>query len=139
MMSSGQVVALRRAGMQIGAHTVSHPILARLDDQAAHDEIALGKQALEALLDERVGLFAYPNGKPGEDYNGSNVQIVRGLGFDAAVTTARGAADQTTDRFQVPRFTPWDRSRARFGARLAANLWVLRRDALSHVECLHHG
>ena len=31
MMTSAEVKAMRQAGMQIGAHTVSHPILARLD------------------------------------------------------------------------------------------------------------
>jgi peptidoglycan/xylan/chitin deacetylase (PgdA/CDA1 family) len=49
MMRSEQVRALRKAGMQIGAHTVSHPILARLDDAAARDEIARGRDRLADL------------------------------------------------------------------------------------------
>jgi hypothetical protein len=78
---------------------------------------------LEQLLGERVGLFAYPNGKPGTDYSPESVQIVRELGFDAAVSTTWGAARSGTDPFQIPRFTPWDRSKLRFGARFAGNLW----------------
>lgn len=122
MMSSAQVRALRAAGMQLGAHTVSHPILATLSAQAAADEIVTSRDALQAILGERVGLFAYPNGKPGVDYLPTvHPQIVREIGFDAAVSTHWGAARAGEDPFQIPRFTPWDRSRLRFGLRLARN------------------
>ena len=122
MMSSQQVRALHQAGMQIGAHTHSHPILARLDAPAARAEIALSKSRLETLLEAPVELFAYPNGRPGQDYVAETVAVVRSLGFKAAVTTAMGSADRLSDPLQLPRFTPWDRSRTRFGLRLAANL-----------------
>jgi peptidoglycan/xylan/chitin deacetylase (PgdA/CDA1 family) len=108
--------------MEIGAHTVMHPILAKLDDSVARDEISGSKQFLENLLDAPVRLFAYPNGKPQLDYSAASIRIVRRLGFDAAFTTAWGAARSDTDRFELPRFTPWDRDRLRFGLRLAANL-----------------
>lgn len=122
MMSSDQVRGLRRAGMQIGAHTVRHPILAKLPDERAVEEIAEGKRQLESILGERVGLFAYPNGRPGQDYAPVHVQQVKSCGFDAAVSTAWGAAEAGSDLFQLPRFTPWDRNQWRFGARLAGNL-----------------
>lgn len=57
MMTGAQVRALRAAGMQIGAHTVSHPILATLQPQQAADEIARSRDVLQALLGEKVGLF----------------------------------------------------------------------------------
>lgn len=123
MMTSQQVRELRDAGMQIGAHTRSHPILAKLEADAAYAEIAQSQRFLESVLGERVGLFAYPNGKPGTDYIPESVRIVRELGFDAAVSTTKGAANSETDLFQIPRFTPWDRSRLKFGARFADNLW----------------
>ena len=122
MLTSAQVRQMRHGGMQIGAHTVSHPILARLDRAAAQREIAESKQVLETLLGERVGLFAYPNGKPGVDYNPQSVEVVRALGFDAAVSTRWAASGPATDVFQIPRFTPWDKNRWQFGARLARNL-----------------
>lgn len=122
MMSSEQVRALRRAGMQIGAHTVSHPILAKIAEQEAADEIARSRDTLQALLGEPVSLFAYPNGKPGTDYLPDvHPRIVRELGFQAAVSTRWAAARRGDDVFQVPRFTPWDRSRSRFALRLARN------------------
>jgi len=124
MMTSDEVRAMRKAGMQIGAHTVSHPILATLDASAARSEIAQSKRALEGILGERVGLFAYPNGKPGVDYSEESVAIVRELGFDAAFSTRWAASRADTDVFQIPRFTPWDRTRFRFGARMLGNLRV---------------
>lgn len=124
MMSSGQVVALRQSGMQIGAHTVTHPILATLDPIEAKTEVAQSKRELERLLSEEVCLFAYPNGQPGSDYKPADVDMVRSLGFKAAVSTTWGAARQDTDLFQIPRFTPWDRTRIRFGARMMHNLWA---------------
>lgn len=122
MMTSNEVKAMRQAGMQIGAHTMSHPILARLTDEQARMEIGGSKAFLEQLLGERVGLFAYPNGKPGEDYTPQTVDIVRKIGFDAAVSTQWGASAVDGDLFQIRRFTPWDTTKMRFGARLVANL-----------------
>lgn len=122
MMTSHEVKAMRHAGMQIGAHTESHPILARLTDEQARQEIQGSKRFLEQLLGERVGLFAYPNGKPGDDYTPQSVDMVRSLDFDAAVSTQWGASGTGDDLFQIRRFTPWDSTRLRFGARMLANL-----------------
>ena len=121
MMTSAQVVEMRAAGMQIGAHTVSHPILASIGLEEARDEVADSKTYLERLLGERVTLFAYPNGKPGVDYRPEHAELVQELGFDAAVSTAWGAARRSSDPYQLPRFTPWDKSRLRFGMRLLGN------------------
>lgn len=122
MMRSDQVRAMHQAGMQIGAHTVTHPILARLEATAARDEIRRGKAELETIIGAPVSLFAYPNGRPEIDYDQSTMQLVREAGFRAAVSTASGSSDAHTDPFQLPRFTPWDVSSFRFGVRLLANL-----------------
>lgn len=121
MLTSAQVKELHAGGMQIGAHTVSHPILARTDLPEARREITSSKLFLEQLLQTRIVLFAYPNGKPGNDYLPEHATLVRELGFDAAVSTAWGVADHRTDPFQIPRFTPWDKSRLRFAIRLLRN------------------
>jgi peptidoglycan/xylan/chitin deacetylase (PgdA/CDA1 family) len=122
MMKSKQVLQLRQAGMQIGAHTCSHPILASLPDAEAFDEIKGSKSALESLLGEPVRLFAYPNGKPGKDYLAKHAHMVRRAGFMAAVSTAPGVSTGATDPFQLPRFSPWDTGRLRYGMRMIANL-----------------
>ena len=122
MMRSSQVKALADAGMQIGAHTVSLPILARLDDAQARDEIVSSKAHLEQLLGQPVTLFAYPNGRPGTDYLVRDSRLAREAGFAAAVSTAPGAARRGDEILELPRFTPWDRGRWAFGARMLRNL-----------------
>jgi peptidoglycan/xylan/chitin deacetylase (PgdA/CDA1 family) len=126
MMSSRQLKGLHDAGMQLGAHTVSHPILARLDREQALREIGDSKDYLETLLGERIRLFAYPNGKPEVDFTDDHVLIATRLGFEAAVSTAAGAASKWSDPFKFPRFTPWDSQRLRFGGKLVRNLWSSR-------------
>ncbi len=121
MMSRAQVRRLRSAGMEIGGHTITHPILARIDAAEAEREIAGGKAELEAILGEKVELFAYPNGKPIEDYTADHVAIARRVGFRAAVTTSWGAGRRDADPFQLPRFTPWDRTPIKFAVRLLLN------------------
>jgi peptidoglycan/xylan/chitin deacetylase (PgdA/CDA1 family) len=122
MMTSAQVRALHEAGMEIGAHTVTHPILTAVDDWRAHDEIANGKEALEHIIGAPVRLFAYPNGKPMQDYLPAHVGMVKKIGFEAAVSTTWGTACATDDWYQLPRFTPWDRNPLRFVLRMARNM-----------------
>jgi peptidoglycan/xylan/chitin deacetylase (PgdA/CDA1 family) len=126
MMSSDEVRNLHRAGMQIGAHTVTHPILTKLTPDEARREIQDSRTYLESLLGERVSLFAYPNGKLDDDYAECHADLVREMGFDAAVSTDRGVADASSDIMRLPRFTPWDRSHLRFGGRLLSNLMHAR-------------
>jgi peptidoglycan/xylan/chitin deacetylase (PgdA/CDA1 family) len=122
MMTSDQIRILHNAGMEIGGHTKSHPILARMDYGAARAEIAHGKETLESVIRAPIHVFAYPNGKPGQDYLPDHVAMVKNLGFEAAVSTAWGAAKGGSDLYQLPRFTPWDRGRVRFTLRMAQNM-----------------
>jgi peptidoglycan/xylan/chitin deacetylase (PgdA/CDA1 family) len=121
MMTRAQVRSLAAAGMEVGGHTVTHPILARCDAAEAEREIADGRDELAAICGQPVELFAYPNGRPLKDYTADHVRIVRRLGFGAAVSTCWGAASAASDPFQLPRFTPWQKSPAPFLAQLLAN------------------
>lgn len=122
MMTSDQVRTLHGAGMEIGGHTANHPILSQMENSAARADIASGKEMLEGIIRAPVRLFAYPNGKPGQDYLPEHVKMVRSLGFEAAVSTASGAARADSDLFQLPRFTPWDKGTVRFTLRMAQNM-----------------
>ncbi len=121
MMTREQVKALTHAGMEIGGHTVNHPILANCDMDTARTEIETGKRFLEELIGKPVRLFAYPNGKPGSDYLPEHAELLKSLGFEAAVSTEWGVSTRHTDPFQLHRFTPWDRQPTRFLLRLLAN------------------
>lgn len=129
MMRPEQVRGLRTLGMDVGAHTMTHPILTRLSPGAALAEMRGSKDELERILGEPVKLFAYPNGVPGQDYAVEHAKMARECGFSGAVSTAWGAASMRSDRFQLPRFTPWDRTRLRYGARLLTNLGRIEKTA----------
>lgn len=119
MMGESDIRLLRDSNMEIGAHTITHPILARLPDEQALDEIEQSRRRLASIIREPVRMFAYPNGRPGDDYDNRHVAMVRDQGFEAALSTVWGCATGASDRFQLPRFTPWDRASHRFVARLA--------------------
>jgi peptidoglycan/xylan/chitin deacetylase (PgdA/CDA1 family) len=121
MMRGEHVRSLRAAGMEVGAHSLTHPILARVPPEVARREIAESGRRLAELLREPVRLFAYPNGRPGEDYGPEHVKMVRESGYAAAASTAWGVATAGCDPFQLPRFTPWDRDPLRFSLRLSLN------------------
>jgi len=126
MMTAEQVRQLRASGMEIGAHTVTHPILAQLSPERAEREIRESKRRLEAITRSPVTMFAYPNGKPGRDYRQEHVGMVKRLGFEAAVSTAWGVAHAASDPHQLPRFTPWDRTPGKFVLRLFQNTFRTR-------------
>lgn len=121
MLTRMQLQTLRQSGMEIGAHTINHPILAKLDDVNATREIAEGRDVLEGLLGEKISLLAYPNGKLGADYTARHAGMAKALGFSAAVSTNWGVCNRKSDRYQLPRFTPWDSSKWRFGTRCLGN------------------
>lgn len=124
MMTREQLKGLRGNCIDFGAHTMHHPILASLADDEAEREIRQGKSELEAMLGQAVLLFAYPNGKPMVDYLPKHVDMVRSAGFEAAVSTHWGACGQASDRFQLPRFSPWDQDARKFEFRLVKNLFA---------------
>lgn len=124
MMTADEIRGLDRSGIEVGAHTVSHPILAVQDEGDAYNEIRDSKLALEELLSGTVELFAYPNGQPTQDYNRAIRDMLPEIGFTGAVNTAWGVASSASDPFQLPRYTPWRVSRARF---LPDLLWMRRR------------
>ena len=118
MMTDAQVRHLANAGMEVGGHTVNHPILKALPDQEAASEISGGRRRLEEITGRPVTLFAYPNGRPGEDYGERDVDLVKRAGFRAAVSTRRGPCGHDSDRWQLPRVSPWDRTPLRWLSRL---------------------
>ncbi len=119
MMDDHQVRSLSDSGwVDIGGHTVSHPILAKIDEEQARREIVDNRDRIEELTGRKSLCFAYPNGKPDLDYTALHAKIVREAGFLSAVSTAVGVATDQADPFQLPRFMPRERSAAQFVARM---------------------
>lgn len=126
MMTTDQVRSLAAAGMEVGGHTITHPILQCVDDAVAIREIADGRRHLESILGVSPSVFAYPNGVPGQDYSERHVAMVQRAGYTAAVSTAPSIAKADADPFQLPRFTPWDRRPLPFALRCAGRLLASR-------------
>lgn len=83
ILSWEDVRQLIAAGISIGAHSVTHPILTNMSLDDARREIIESKSEIEKQLDCPVTLFAYPNG----DYNPEIANILKEEGFVGAVTT----------------------------------------------------
>jgi len=83
----------------IGAHTVTHSVLAGLEDAACQREISDSKLACEAIIGAPVESFAYPFG----DFDAKAREAVKTAGFTSACSTMYGPALATSDVFALPR------------------------------------
>jgi len=79
----------RESGVGIGAHTLSHPMLAKHDRETARAEIAQSRAAIEDALDVPVRHLAYPVGDPGSA-GPRDFALAADAGFETAVTTRPG-------------------------------------------------
>ena len=87
----------------IGAHTHSHPVLSRLSDGDAFEEIRRSKEILEERIGGHVRHFAYPFGGATEASEREFRQVEE-LGFETAVTTRMGAIDpMQINQYALPR------------------------------------
>lgn len=88
--------------MEIGSHTVSHPILSTLTDEESLDELTLSRTQIEQGMGRAVKSFCYPNGMPG-DYRPSQVRQVEQAGYACSVIAEFGMVTQASDRYRLPR------------------------------------
>jgi peptidoglycan/xylan/chitin deacetylase (PgdA/CDA1 family) len=121
MLTTEQLLTLYREGVEIGGHTESHPILSRVPLEQARQEIIQCKAKLQDIINKPLRLFAYPNGHPDKDFTRDHVAMVKQAGFEAAVTNQFGVSSARSDFFQLPRFTPWDKTSSRFLLRMGLN------------------
>jgi len=76
-------------GIEMGSHTVSHPILTRVSLEEARDELVHSKSKIEAAINKPVVSFAYPNGQR-SDFNNTLVNCVAEAGYQVAFTLVPG-------------------------------------------------
>ncbi len=119
MMTWDEVRTLSRNGIEIGAHTVNHPVQSRLPRSEAAREIVGSKSRIEEALGRAVRHFAYPNGRR-EDFGPEHKAIVAEAGFRSACSTIRGHNDRDTDPFALRRIFVAEGSMASFVGRLTA-------------------
>jgi peptidoglycan/xylan/chitin deacetylase (PgdA/CDA1 family) len=76
-------------GVTIGAHTLSHPMLAKHPEETARREIMESKAWLEEVLEISIRHFAYPVGDP-TSAGQREFALAKEAGFASAVTTRPG-------------------------------------------------
>jgi peptidoglycan/xylan/chitin deacetylase (PgdA/CDA1 family) len=120
-MSQALTRDLSNRGFAIGAHTVDHPILSLTTEREAMHELGTARETLEAITGARIDMLAYPNGRM-NDFKRTHVDMARRAGYTSAVTTEPGTICTNTDRFLIPRFTPWGPDPLRMQVQMARNL-----------------
>jgi peptidoglycan/xylan/chitin deacetylase (PgdA/CDA1 family) len=93
---------LAAAGMSIGAHSLSHPILARAPDDLAWQEISESRRVLEEVLGQAVWAFGYPFGNAAT-VTGRDLRLAERAGFRCAFMNTGGGFGAKITRFAVPR------------------------------------
>jgi peptidoglycan/xylan/chitin deacetylase (PgdA/CDA1 family) len=99
--------------VKVGAHTESHPVLARLPLAYQREEIGSSKKALEDILGHAVDAFAYPYGTR-SDYTRDTTELVKEAGFSFACSNFPETVSARSDLYQLPRFVVRDWEEARF-------------------------
>lgn len=97
-----EVVALAEGGIEIGAHTVHHEILSRLDRSGISREIEESTLALRERTKQPIDTFAYPFGRKW-DYNAECFSVLERLGVKAACAAMEGTNDSKTPRYELNR------------------------------------
>jgi peptidoglycan/xylan/chitin deacetylase (PgdA/CDA1 family) len=127
MLSWAQIREMNHAGIRIGSHTVTHPILSKVPNDQLKRELLDSRDELQERLGSEVTTFAYPNGKAA-DFSDAVKAAVKECGYRCAVTTQPGPNRPYEDPFQLRRGQPWQADIDVF--RLS---FFLQRHELEHV------
>lgn len=123
-LSPDEVAALARGGLvEIGAHTMTHPVLSGLPVAAQQSEIRQSKARLEEILERPVSSFAYPFGGY-EHFTRQSIRIVREAGFACGCSAVAGAVTRSADPYQLPRLYMEDMDGECFASLLSSWLRV---------------
>jgi peptidoglycan/xylan/chitin deacetylase (PgdA/CDA1 family) len=88
--------------VDIGSHTVSHPILASITDEESWQELTVSRRQIEEGIGKKPGSFCFPNGMPG-DFRPTQVQQIADAGYACSVVASFGLVDDGADPFRLPR------------------------------------
>jgi len=114
-MASTEILQLADEPLiEIGAHTVTHPMLSELPTDQQRSEIQQSKSNLEELIGRSVTSFSYPHGA----YTAATNTMVHAAGFDCACTSDVSGVRQATDLFQLPRLVVGNWDAETFGKQL---------------------
>ena len=110
--------------IEIGSHSITHPLLAQLTPERQAHEIRGSKKALEEIVARTVVSFAYPYGSKHTAYSDSTVREVIAAGFSSACTGTPGTARYGANKYELPRDVVLDWDGDEFSKRL--RWWLIR-------------
>lgn len=102
ILNRAGLAQLAASGMTVGAHSMSHPILARASDDVAWREISESKQVLEQSLGQTIWAFGYPFGS-GATVSVRDVRFAKRAGYQCAFMNVGGGIGAKSERFLLPR------------------------------------
>jgi peptidoglycan/xylan/chitin deacetylase (PgdA/CDA1 family) len=102
MLNLAELHQLCEAGMGIGAHTLSHPMLSQSSPDVAWSEISESKRNLEQALEQEMWALAYPFGDS-SSVTSREMEMAKRAGFKAAFLNAGGGFGTQTPKFVLPR------------------------------------
>lgn len=102
LLTCNELRQLASAGMTIGAHTVTHPILSELATELAYDEIANGGAMLQSALHRRIWAFAYPFGNS-QSVTPEVQSMPQKAGYEVAFLNFGGGLGGALPPFALPR------------------------------------
>ena len=88
--------------VEIGSHTVTHPILASIGDDQSLQELMASRVQIEQNMGRTVRYFCYPNGQCG-DYRPSQILQVGNAGYEAAVAACPDMIHPGSDIYELRR------------------------------------
>jgi len=129
LLTRSNLVQLSSAGMTVGSHTLSHPMLSRSPAELARAEIRESRIRLEAALGKRVWAFAYPFGDA-QSVTPQVLTMARDAGYQAAFLNIGGGLGTELTRHAMPRIhVTAEMSLAEFEAHVAGLHALLQRRA----------
>jgi peptidoglycan/xylan/chitin deacetylase (PgdA/CDA1 family) len=129
LLTRTEIRRLAGAGMTIGAHTISHPMLSKAPPELAWTEIAEIRTRLEAILGAEVWALAYPFGSP-ESVTPEVVAMAKKAGYHAAFLNFGGGLGVELPPYAIPRIhVTTDMNLGEFEAHLSGFYASLQRRA----------
>lgn len=91
--------------VEIGAHTMNHPILSNESEEISNFEISESIKLLEFYIGKKIRFFAFPNGIPDLDFGGREVEILKRNDIELAFSTEPKVLSLKDNPMSVPRFS----------------------------------
>lgn len=107
-LTQAEIREMSDGGMEMESHTVDHPDLSQLGDDALVKELVESKKTIEKVTGQSVEFLCYPSGRYSDDV----IDAAKAEGYRAAVTTKASSANGSVYELPRIRMNPEDGPRS---------------------------